>query len=176
MQSYAQVASKGVTPSPVPVGRSRLVLGIDIGGVLSAKGGVYERGIGAVSLMDVPGSLDALKKLKADGHKLVVVSYCGRARAKKTRDVLLSQYPDLFDDLVFVGDRKLKRNVCDREGIDVMVDDTLSILQSLRNNVIRIHFGSEQYPDWTSVYAKIQSIQHGQGRVRDTFIPGHKLY
>jgi hypothetical protein len=76
----------------------------------------------------MPGALEALIQLKEQGHQLYLISFCGRRRAAETKQVVLDSCPDLFEELYFVENKALKKNICAEIQCDVMIDDTLDIL------------------------------------------------
>ena len=109
-----------------------LSIGVDMGGVCSSKSRVYEETDGEIKkLIDVPDCLKYLNKLKDDGHELVLVSFCGKRRARETRLKLLEEYKGLFDKIFFVKDKKKKGMVCDYNKLDVMIDDRLDVLSCI---------------------------------------------
>ena len=107
-----------------------LVIGVDFGGVCSVHSERYETNDEASEeLINVPGCVEALTTMRQAGHKLILVSFCGAKRAKATRDYLKDK--DLFDELIFVKDRKYKADACKRFGIDVLIDDRQDILSTI---------------------------------------------
>ncbi len=108
---------------------SPLKIGIDYGGVCSIYSDTYEEKSKTDEEINVPGCIEALKKLKELGHKLILVSFCGSKRARKTRSYLTKL--QLFDNMYFVKKRSFKKDICNHEGLDLLIDDRLDILQTI---------------------------------------------
>lgn len=124
------------TITQVPVERKEvpkvvpLTIGIDFGGVCSVHSERYEtKDVDETELINVPGCVATLTALRNAGYKLILVSFCGAKRAAATRAYLKDK--GLFNDLVFVKDRKYKASVCERFGIDVLIDDRQDILSTI---------------------------------------------
>jgi len=111
---------------------SHLKIGVDFGGVCSVHSEKYENEHGVKEeVINMPGCVEALRKLRELGHTLILVSFCGEKRAGATAKFLISKYPGLFDRVFFVKKRQFKENVCIALGLDVLIDDRLDILQTL---------------------------------------------
>jgi hypothetical protein len=109
-----------------------LKIGIDVGGVLSHKSDIYEKVSDEIKeIIDMEFAVCSLKELKEAGHELYIVSFCGKNRAYNTRNQLDRVYPGLFSDMFFVKDKKNKNEILRHKGIDVFIDDTLSVLQNV---------------------------------------------
>lgn len=96
-------------------------IGVDVGGVLSkiSKNDKFIE-------INMEGCLEALKLLKENGHQLYLISFCGKKRAKETKDVL-NKF-DLFEKLFFVKKKDYKSHLCKALQLDMMIDDTIGIL------------------------------------------------
>ena len=106
-----------------------LTIAIDFGGVLSIHDAKNSTGSEHINLsINMPGALEALVALKKAGHKLHLVSFCGRRRAIETAESITKCAPGIFDGLYFVKDKVFKKHICAYLGADVMIDDTLPIL------------------------------------------------
>jgi hypothetical protein len=109
-----------------------LDIGIDFGGVLSihasndVKGGEHRR-----FDIDMPEAIESLKKLKEQGHRLHLISFCGNKRAQQTAASLKNQCDGLFYSLFFVRNKKFKGAVCKMLGCDIMIDDRPEVLKSV---------------------------------------------
>jgi hypothetical protein len=109
-----------------------LDIGIDFGGVLSIHASDDEKGGEHRRLeIDMPEALESLKKLKEQGHRLHLISFCGNKRAQQTAASLKNQCDGLFYSLFFVKNKKFKGAVCKMLGCDIMIDDTLEVLESV---------------------------------------------
>lgn len=140
-------AAGNITPQPSP---QPLKLGIDYGGVCSIHSSRYEAADGnheAPEAINMPGCLEALQTLKAQGHQLILVSFCGDRRAQSTAKYL--QPLGLFDQLYFVKHRGYKADICRLLGLDVLIDDRADILKTVAPTQT-LQFaatGSETEPD-----------------------------
>jgi len=146
-----------------------LRIGIDFGGVCQKDSETYESSvIEGNNIFDIEECESTLKKLRADGHKLILISFCGRSRAEYTRK-LVSNY---FDELYFVKNRDYKTIVCENRCVDIMIDDRLDILKTLKCS--SLHFCSHQSDanedfiptaradSWEDVYRIINNVNTNQ--------------
>lgn len=107
-------------------------IGIDFGGVLSIHDTEADTKTGHRStLVNVEGAVDALKKLKSLGHRLYLISFCGKSRAIETAAAIQEQISNLFTHLFFVKDKKFKKNLVRSIGCHVMIDDTIDIINDI---------------------------------------------
>lgn len=118
-------------PYPTIDHNTHLKIAVDFGGVCSVHSERYETKEEGIEGINVPGCIETLTALKAAGHKLILLSFCGARRAKNTRDYLTEKHTGLFDELIFVKDRKYKSVICNRYGIDVLIDDRQDILSTV---------------------------------------------
>jgi len=81
--------------------------------------------------INMPGCIEALRKLKAEGHTLILISFCGKKRAVATRKYFYKFDEPLFDHYHFVKKRSFKKDVCAKYGVDIMIDDRLDILKTV---------------------------------------------
>ena len=143
-----------------------LIIGIDLGGVVFPGGDRYNPENTEPVFLE--GCIQALRELKRQGHILVVVSYCRNARAKRTFGMLQSSelYRDLFDLVFFVGKRQHKKHLVNMLQMDVMIDDTPSILAGMPDNTECILFGNKESTvdgvhrceNWASVSAHLARV------------------
>lgn len=77
--------------------------------------------INASEIMNVPGCGEVLIAMRKAGHKLILVTFFGA-----TRNYL--KYKSLFNDVVFIRGRVYIWAVCDRYGIDVLIDNRQDLL------------------------------------------------
>ena len=134
-------------------------IGIDFGGVLS----VHDNKLGAehrnVSI-NMPLAVENLLKLKALGHRLYLISFCGRSRALETQTSLEQtkltdsmSCADVFTDIIFVKDIEYKRYICEYLNCHFMIDDREDIQRHVVQSeckTIPILFGSEKHPDFVA--------------------------
>jgi hypothetical protein len=112
-----------------------LTIAIDFGGVLSVHDAKNDTGSEHHNVsINMEGALEALVTLKKAGHKLYLVSFCGRRRAVETMESINTSAPGIFDGLYFVKDKAYKKHICAYLGADVMIDDTLPILVDIAQN------------------------------------------
>lgn len=127
--------------TPKKIIQMPLRIGVDMGGVCVRKGRQYEDDTKQFNrVMDMPKCIESLQALRAMGHYLVLVSFCGRSRAENTSKTLsLPDHKELFDELYFVKDKSFKDNIAKHLGLDVMIDDRWDILEKM-NSIYRLHF------------------------------------
>ena len=119
-----------------------LTIGIDYGNVCSQDAHKHEDDVFAGETgINVPGCLEALQILRAQGHRLILISFCGRNRAKRTREYLDSLDEKPFHEVYFVKNRNYKAHVCQQRGVDIMIDDRMDILKTVAPT-LSLHFGS----------------------------------
>jgi hypothetical protein len=144
------------TPRPTP-----LRIGVDMGGVCVHNASRYENNDDKFDPnLNMEGCVDALRLLSNTGHTIVLVSFCGRLRASNTRDMLLTKFPNLFDEIYFVKHNKFKHNIAISRGLDIMIDDRLSVLASM-STVTPIHFIADVPPNKRSCNKKRVLIEAG---------------
>ena len=152
-------------------------IGIDFGGVLSMKDkeGTEDKQEGLVQVqehkntcIDMPGAIEALHQLKAQGHNLILISFCGKKRALETKQSLEdSGLAALFSALVFVKKPHLKKDICEQYQCRYMIDDRADILAHVATAVtadktvlqpvqpILFGGGVEGGADWPQIVARI---------------------
>jgi hypothetical protein len=126
---------------PVSQLHNPLRIGVDMYGVCMHILEQYENNdvVDHMSDLNMEGCVEALRLLSDAGHTLVLVTFCGRRRANNTRDMLLTKFPNLFDELYFVKHMKFKHTIAISRGLDIMIDDRLDVLDSM-TTVTPIHF------------------------------------
>jgi hypothetical protein len=149
-------------------------IGIDFGGVLSTHDN-KDNAEHINTAIDVPTALENLQKLKNDGHKLHLISFCGKSRAIETLQSLKNSKindkmscADLFDTIYFVKDRSKKREMCEHLNCHFMIDDRTDILENIigcQSKTKPILFGSKssQYVsanNWEEVINIINSTKY----------------
>jgi hypothetical protein len=80
--------------------KQKMIIGIDFGNTLSIQD---EDGKMNTSI-DMPGAMQALEQLRLNGHKLYLISFCGRKRAEQTKIAI----EGLFDGFFFYKNSKCK--------------------------------------------------------------------
>lgn len=113
------------------------VLGIDIGGVITAGGNeMFTENFLAVQAM--PDCFEAIKRIVAQrfGERVYLVSKCGSRMQQKSMEWLRHhKFFDLTgvksDHVEFCKDRSGKAPICARLGITHFVDDRLEVLSHL---------------------------------------------
>ncbi len=115
--------------------KKSLKIGIDFGGVLSIHDHSKPEAVDPTAqgqhkstAIDMPDGIETLQKLKAEGHRLYLISFAGQKRAKETKKALTDAYPDLFTGMYFPKSKAFKTNVCQFLGCDIMIDDILELL------------------------------------------------
>jgi hypothetical protein len=113
--------------------QKRPVIAIDFGGVLGVLDHSNPKDRTADHFktdVDMPGAREALAEL-GKTHDLVLVSYCGRARAIETRNAINRELPGVFSKQYFVRRRDFKGFVCTHIGASVMIDDRTDVLKHI---------------------------------------------
>lgn len=111
-------------------------IGIDFGGVLS----IHDSKIAADTehkntSVNMPNAIETLQKLKELGHKLVLISFCGKSRAKETSEQLARDgYDKLFEKQYYVKNKEYKSDVCLTIGCHFMIDDNIEVLNNIKRN------------------------------------------
>lgn len=137
-----------------------LRIGVDIGGVCSIRSDDYESENKRVEIFDVKGCVESLQILRGLGHKLYIISFCGRKRAQKTRGLIEHYYPELFEQLFFTKKKTYKNDVCLKVGCDVMIDDKEEVLATI-TQAHKIHFEGKKYlpaKNWGEVLRIIKTL------------------
>ena len=135
-------------------------IGVDFGGVLSLKD--TEDAEHVNTAIDMPFAVENLLKLKALGHKLFLISFCGKARAIETKQRLESTMvsegvscASLFDEIYFVKDTKFKKSMCEYLNCHFMIDDREDIQFDVQNSAcktIPILFGERKHSSLIPAY------------------------
>jgi FMN phosphatase YigB (HAD superfamily) len=129
-----------------------LNIGIDFGGVLSIHDSDHTHDKQHRNLaINMEGALESLQELKRLGHKLYLISFCGKSRAIETANSIKSTVPEIFDGLFFVKNKDYKKHICQHLNCDVMIDDTLPILVDIAKHTKNIQLvcytGDPSYND-----------------------------
>ncbi len=92
-------------------------------------------------------AMESVEQLKKMGHKLYIISFCGRSRAIQTKNGLdFAGLSDFFNDQFYVKNREDKKYVCKYLGCDIMIDDREGILNDIMQanpKITTILFGSK---------------------------------
>lgn len=156
---------------------SSLNIGIDFGGVLSAhdkpQGSTTAEHVNTT--IDIPDAIENMLKLKLLGHKLYLISFCGKSRAIITKQSLESTLisgsmscADIFDGIYFVKNKSYKKELCEYLNCHFMIDDRLDVLENILTTsckTVPILFGSQDETmisalDWNSVTKIITETAH----------------
>jgi hypothetical protein len=92
--------------------------------------------------VNMPDALDLLRKLKetkpdgVDKVELYVISFAGKSRSRETKESLPRTCPDLFDGYYFTKSKENKKYVCEFLGVDAMIDDTIDVLENVREHYL----------------------------------------
>ncbi len=88
--------------------------------------------------INAPDCLEVLHRLRDRGHTLTLVNFCGRVRMKQIQDYLKT-IDNPFVEMYFVKHHKYKRHVAAYLGVDVVIDDRMDVLLSMKEYTT-IHF------------------------------------
>jgi hypothetical protein len=87
----------------------------------------------------IPGCIEALNTLKAQGHTLILVTYCDSDHVMEIYNVINTTNSSLFDETYYVKKNSYKHNIAVYCGLDVMIDEQKDILDDMLT-VHKIHF------------------------------------
>jgi hypothetical protein len=142
-------------------------IGVDFGGVLTATTAPPEHDY--LSVPPREGSFAAISRWKSAGDVPVLITMASAEHEPKAREWLSHwRVDDLFDGRVeFCGEMEGKIDICRQNGVEVMIDDTISQLQLLGGVVLRrILFNSSEAPegmipapDWQSAAKIVDKIK-----------------
>lgn len=90
-----------------------------------------------VGLRPMRDSVDVLKTLQSEGHEIVFISACKGFHHKSKWEFIEKHFP-FHSGVVFTKEKWLLG-----EGLDVMIDDRLSVLSSMPEKVKRIQMCSD---------------------------------
>lgn len=115
-----------------------MIIGIDFGGVLSIDD-ILSRTPHRNTTIDMPGAKEAIAQLAKD-HKLFLISFCGKRRAMETKASIIEAGLDkYFTGLYFVKHPDYKAQITRYLGCNVMIDDTVHVLDNIRAHNDKIH-------------------------------------
>lgn len=123
-----------------PIEPKKLKVAIDFGGVISIierndKWSYFskksETSDHNTAKINMPYVKEELIKLRQK-HSLYLNSFCGETRAVETALVIKSELPDIFEEIIFVKDRKFKGLICQKFGCHVLIDDRLDVLRQAK--------------------------------------------
>jgi hypothetical protein len=115
-----------------------MIIGIDFGGVLSVDDTLVSSPHRNTAV-DMRGAKEALAELSKD-HKLFLISFCGKRRAMETKASIVEAGLDkYFTGLYFVKHPDYKAQLTRYLGCNVMIDDTVYVLDNIRVHNDKIH-------------------------------------
>ena len=156
---------------------NQLHIGIDFGGVLSKLDIADENGHRNTQI-DMPDSIEILRKLKNEGHKLFLISFCGKSRAVETsQSIKNSEISDIFEKEFYVKKPEYKSIICNLIGCDIMIDDTLEVIDNIKlncKNTKCIHFNNDN--NWKRIYELISHIKTANNPITNININELKKY
>lgn len=136
------------------ISHNKFNIGVDFGGVLSPHN-VEISAEHVNTVINMPFAVENLLKLKQHGHKLFIISFCGKNKAIETKKSLEEtmimdniSYADIFDKMYFVKYRKYKKDLCEYLNCHFMVDDREDIQEEVmksRCSTIPILFGKDSH-------------------------------
>lgn len=84
-----------------------------------------------------PGTIEALRKLKANGHTIIIITLRSNELFPNAEEITLKYLKDNdipYDKIIFGATDKLKE--CLENNVDLMIDDNIQIVQFLKANGI----------------------------------------
>lgn len=132
-------------------------IAIDVGGVivvkdysdLSTKEDTLINSVEGAKLF--PGALETIQKL-SEKYELYILSFAGYNREVQTKQILLLHGFDKYipkERWLFTRDRSQKIVLMKQHNIDLIIDDTFKIIQSVNNGGLNaIWFGQTTKPNY----------------------------
>jgi hypothetical protein len=126
-------------------------IGIDFGGVLTESTTPPQSG-NFLSATPSKESFETIARWNKEGHTTMLISKARKANGIQAKArIWLAHYKfdKLFTDgMQFCEEQQGKIDICSREGIDVMIDDTAKQLEMLGGVVLhRVLFGADSAPE-----------------------------
>lgn len=156
-------------------------IGIDMGGVLTIHDNKNNETINNEhknTKVNMPYAVDSLYELKELNHNLFLVSYCGKNRARDTRNSLAIEKIDtLFEHQYYVKNKLFKSQICNNIGCHFMIDDNVHVLDNIKkhnNNIVTILFEGNNHrvhkcaKDWKQVVNIIKNTKYFEP-IKDSF-------
>lgn len=97
-----------------------------------------------VKINPVAGSLNAIKKLKENGHELFVITGRQNEIIKKTEEWIEKHFPEVFSGIHFAnsygftGQPLKKSAICSQLNIEIMIEDDIDHAKDLAEAGIRV--------------------------------------
>jgi uncharacterized HAD superfamily protein len=119
-----------------------------------------------------PNATEVIKKLRAAGNDIIIITArsvrWGELTISKTEDALRRNRFE-YDKVVFEANGEDKAKICQENGIDIFIDDSLETCEQVANVGIRtflftteinqsspIPEGVERVQDWSELYEKLK--------------------
>ena len=132
-----------------------------------------------------------IKKLKEDGHEIYIIT--GRNNGEytnpnKVTKQWLDKYDIVYDRLIFTNayDKHAKTEVCLKNNIDLMIEDSTRISLDLINNGIKVYTMNTRYNQkeqtldrvsrWKEIYEKISNLNKKENKLRVNVILDTDIY
>lgn len=127
----------------------------------------------AKSLRPLSNAPKFIQKLKEEGNEIYIISGRDNGEYTNPREMTekwLASYHIPYDQLILTDayDKQAKSKECIHHNIDIMIDDSVSICQNLKENGIKVWLmskrfnqhadGFERVSSWREIYAKISSM------------------
>lgn len=129
-------------------------IAIDVGGVLIQKKILSgaDTNFDINNVLWLPGSLQAVEEL-SKFYDLYILSFCGKKTEMETREALGAiQHFIPKEKWLFTRKREHKVKQMLTNHITTLIDDTQQIIEWVTNAKLKgIHFGSSEYPTWSSI-------------------------
>lgn len=113
---------------------------------------------------------EVIDRLRAQGHKVIIITARGYTVQKGLIDITkeyLKKHDIKFDDIVFRAFDK--SDICLKYNVDIMIDDSISVLEKVKNNGIKtllftsvnnqkIHTNIDRVDNWLDLEKYINQI------------------
>ena len=126
----------------------------------------------AKRLKTLPNAQNIIEKLKKDGHEIYIISSRDNGEYTNPKEMTEKWLKDnnIYYDKLILIDKGQKGEVCKRNNIDIMIDDTVKNCIDVSENGIKVlmmrtKFNQnitqfEQVLDWEDIYKKISKISN----------------
>ncbi len=127
----------------------------------------------AKSLKPIKDSPYYIKKLKEDGHEIIIITGRNNGEYKDPYNLTkewLNKYSIFYDELIFTNayDKHAKSKVCLENNIDLMIEDSIKISVDLVNSGIEVYTMNTRYnkkeeslnrvSSWKEIYERISNL------------------
>lgn len=145
----------------------------------------------ARKLQAIEGASYYIKKLKQDGHEIYIITGRDNGEYKnpqKLTEEWLNKYDIVYDKLIFTNayNKHEKTEVCIKNGIDLMIEDSTKITLDLVNHGIKVYTMNTRYNQkqqgldrvsrWKEIYERISNSNQEENQTKVNVILDTDIY